>query len=146
MRSRLTTALLCCLVGLAVAPGMAGASARQESTFQDDNLLVYAEPAAVGRTLDQLAGLGVDRLRVSVFWAVVAPAPKSQEKPAGFDGADPAAYPAGSWDRYDTLLRLAAARGLAVNFNVTSPAPAWATGSLAGRPDLDKNFTPDPQE
>lgn len=146
MRSRLTITFLCCFAALVVGSGSAAASVRQESTFQDDNLLVYAEPAAVGRTLDQLAGLGVDRLRVSVFWAVVAPAPQSQEKPAGFDGADPAAYPAGSWDRYDTLLRLAAARGLRVNFNVTSPAPAWATESLAGRPDLDKNYAPDPQE
>ena len=146
MRFRLPTALLCCLAGLAVAPGGAAASALQESTFQDDDLLVYAEPAAVGRTLDQLKGLGVDRLRVSVFWAVVAPDPQSQAKPAGFDGADPAAYPAGGWDRYDTLVRLAGARGLGVNFNVTSPAPAWATGSLTGRPDLDKNFAPDATE
>lgn len=143
---RLAHAVLCCLAALCLVPAGAAAGAGQESTFQDDNLLVYAPPADVGRTMDRLEGLGVDRLRVSVFWAVVAPAADRQEKPAGFDGADPAAYPSGSWDRYDTIVRLAQQRGLAVNFNVTSPAPAWATGSLPGRPDLDKNFTPDPAE
>ncbi len=146
MRSRLTTALLCCLAGLFALPGAAGASATQESMFQDDPLLVYAEPAAVARTMDRLKDLGVDRLRISVFWAVVAPDNDKQAKPAGFDGADPAAYPKGNWDRYDTIVRLAQERGLALNFNITSPAPVWATGSLKDRPDLDKNYTPDPAE
>jgi hypothetical protein len=146
MRSRLASAFVSGLAALALAPGAAVASSTQESTFQDDNQLVYAEPQAVGRTMDELKALGVDRLRISVFWAVVAPAPKEQTKPAGFDGADPAAYPAGAWDRYDTIVEYARARGLGVNFNVTSPAPAWATGSLPGRPDLDKNFDPSAAE
>jgi len=141
-RFRFTTALLCCLAGVAVGPSPAAAAPNQESTFQDDSLLVYTPPASVAQTMDKLKALGVDRLRISVFWAVVAPAAASQQKPAGFDGADPAAYPAGSWDRYDVIVALARERGLAVNFNVTSPAPVWATGSLPDRPDLDKNFDP----
>jgi hypothetical protein len=96
MHSRLATTLLCCLAGAAALPGAAVADKNQESTFQDDNLLVFAEPAAVGRTMDQLKGLGVDRLRVSVFWRDVAPDAKKQQKPAGFDAVDPASYPNGS--------------------------------------------------
>ncbi len=145
-RPRLLTALLCCLAGVALSPATALAARDQESTFQDDNLLVFAPPPAVAQTLDKLKALGVDRLRVSVFWNVVAPQPLSQQKPAGFDGAEPAAYPAGSWDHYDTIVTLARQRGLAVNFNVTSPAPYWATGSLKNRPDLDKNFDPNAAE
>ena len=146
MRSRLVPALLCCLAASAALPGAATASVTQESSFQDDSLIVFSEPAALARTLDKLKGLGVDRLRVSVFWAVVAPDATKQTKPAGFDAADPAAYPKDSWTRYDTIVRLAQERGLGVNFNVTSPAPFWATGSLKDRPDLDKNFNPDAAE
>jgi len=144
--SPLTTAILCCLAGLTALPAAAAASANQESTFQDDNLLVFAEPAAVARTMDKLKALGADRLRVSVFWRDVAPDKLKQEKPAGFDGADPAAYPSSNWDRYDTIVRLARERALAVNFNVTAPAPFWATGSLKDRPDLDETFNPSPAE
>lgn len=146
LRARLATAVLCCLAASTALPASAAAAGDQESMFQDDNLIVYAEPAAVAQTMDKLKGLGVDRLRVSVFWAVVAPDARKQQKPAGFDGADPAAYPDGSWDRYDTIVRLARQRGLGVNFNVTSPAPFWATGSLEGRPDLDETYAPDPAE
>ncbi len=146
MRSRLTTAILCCLAGLAALPPAAVAGVNQESTFQDDNLLVFAEPDAVAQTMDKLKGLGVDRLRVSVFWRDVAPDGRKEEKPTGFDGTNPAAYPSPNWDRYDTIVRLAQQRGLALNFNVTSPAPHWATGSLKDRPDLDKNYNPDPAE
>ena len=146
MPSRLATMLVCCLAGCAALPSAAAADKEQESTFQDDNLLVYAEPDAVARTMDKLKELGVDRLRVSVFWAVVAPDAEKEKKPANFDGADPAAYSNGSWDRYDTIVRLARQRGLGLNFDITSPAPAWATGSLKDRPDLDKNFDPDAKE
>ncbi len=144
MRHRPILALLCCL---AAFPTAAAASGTQESMFQDDNLLVYGDdPVAVGRTMDEMRALGADRLRISVFWKLVAPAGESQSRPAGFDAANPAAYPPGAWDRYDRIVRLARERGLLVNFNVTSPAPSWATGSLEGRPDLDKDFDPNAGE
>lgn len=144
-RIRFTPALMLLLTAL-VLPSGAAASDTQESTFQDDNLLIFSPPGQVAQTLDRLKELGVDRLRISVFWATVAPDAKEQTKPAGFDGADPGAYPPDAWDRYDTIVRLATARGLQVNFDLTSPAPYWATDSLDGRPDLDKNNNPDPVE
>ncbi len=129
---------------LLLMPAFAGASSRQESTFQDDNSLIFNTTAGTTRTLDQLQRLGVDRVRVSVFWATVAPDAKSQTRPS-FDAKDPGAYPSGSWNRYDQVVRLANARGIAVNFNVTSPAPLWATGA-PDRPDIAETFDPDPAE
>jgi len=125
----------------AVCAAQAHASATQESMFQDDDQLVYAAPDKAAATLDTLKKLGVDRVRISVFWKVVAPAADQQAKPAGFDGGDPAAYPVTAWDRYDTLVRLAQARGLGVSFDLTGPAPKWATGNPA-RADIDETYTP----
>jgi hypothetical protein len=125
-----------------LAPAAARASTTQESMFQDDNRLEFAEPKEVAATLDRLKALGVDRVRVSVFWVAVAPDPSSNAKPKGFDGSDPDAYPQDHWARYDTLARLAAERGIGVMWNVTAPAPDWATGSPKLRPDLDDVWTP----
>lgn len=142
---RRTAAVLAALGAVALAgPPVAGASLTQESTFQDDNRLVYDTYDNVSATMDQLVSLGVDRLRISVFWRVVAPDPLSREKPA-FDAADPAAYPPGSWDRYDAIVRLAALKGLTVNFNPTSPAPLWATGRPQ-REDIANTYEPNAGE
>ena len=131
---------------LAALPGMAHANATQESMFQDDNMLEFAPPDQVAATLDRLKSLGVDRLRVTVFWVAVAPDPSSDTKPKGFDGADPDAYPQAKWERYDTLVKLAAARGIGIMWDVSAPAPDWATGSPKARPDLDDVWTPNPKE
>ena len=69
-----------------------------------------------------------------MFWNSIAPNPNSKTKPAGFNAADPNAYPPGAFDQYDALVREASARGLSL---VLSPveAPAWAgaCGSIAVR-------------
>lgn len=122
----------------------AHASSTQESWFQDDNQLIYSSPPDVARTLDTLAALGVERLRVSVLWRMVAPDPTSSSRP-GFNAADPNAYPAANWARYDTLVRLATDRGIAVNFDVTSPAPSWALGPTRDA-DPDHNWAPSARE
>ena len=131
-------------VGGGLPAAAAGAPAPRESTFQDDSLLVYNTPAGVTRTLNTLHGLGVNRVRVSVFWSLVAPSAKSRARPS-FDAGDPNAYPAGSWDRYDRLVTFAAADGIAVNFNLTDPAPLWATGSPP-RADIAATFEPSAKE
>jgi hypothetical protein len=139
--------LLLAALGLAAAPAPALAGPDQESTFQDDPQLVYGTPAQQDAALDRMAGLGADRLRITVFWKLVAPAAEEQRKPGGFDGSDPAAYPPGTWDRYQRLIDGARARGMDVNFNLTAPAPLWATGTPpAERPDLDETWVPIPAE
>jgi hypothetical protein len=138
-------ACLIVLLVLCALPAGARASATQESMFQDDDQLEFASADHVTATLDTLRSLGVDRIRVSVFWKSVAPSPAKQAKPDGFDGSNPDAYPKGAWDRYDLLAREAQARGIAVAFDVTGPAPMWATGN-PDRKDIDETYTPDPAE
>lgn len=120
-------------VGAASTPAQAARS--QRSIFQDDNLLVFQSRTETASTLDMLRYLGVDTVRVSVFWNIVAPASDATDRPR-FDAADPAAYPAINWARYDQVAALAKQRGIEVDFNISPPVPAWAGASTA-----NSNFT-----
>jgi hypothetical protein len=112
---------------LVVALGSSGSGHRHglmESIFQDDQLLVDSPAPTVASTLDTLRSLGVDRVRITVLWASIAP----PTQPKGFNATDPAAYPAAAWAPYDRVVALARARGIDVDFNVTAPGPLWAMG------------------
>lgn len=145
MLRRLVLAGAASAAALALLPaaGAPAATSRMESTFQDDAKLVYQEPAQQAATLDELKALGTDRIRVSVYWSLVAPSADSTQRPA-FDATDPAAY-GDRFKRYDDLVTLARARGIKVNFNVTSPVPRWAAGT-APRAELQKNWAPNAEE
>jgi hypothetical protein len=112
-------ALLCLL------PARALASDTQESILMDDDQLIYASSSHVAQTLSQIASLGVDRIKVSVVWSLIAPNASSTQRP-NFDASDPTAYPYGAWDRYDLIDRLAHQLGIGVYFQLTAPAPTWA--------------------
>ncbi len=129
---------------LAAIPSAALASPTQESMFQDDPMLVYGTDEQVNTTLTTLAGFGVDRIRVSVFWSIIAPATDQAVKPV-FDATDPGAYPPELWARYDRIVTAAAAHGIAVNFNLTSPVPRWAA-TASPRPELQETFGPNVEE
>lgn len=113
------------LAVLALAPP-AGASPTQESILMDDARLVYGTGSQVEQDLDILRSLGVDRIRVTVFWNLLAPSPNSATHPS-FDAADPAAYRPGAWDRYDRIVVGALRRGIQPYFTVAGPAPLWAS-------------------
>jgi hypothetical protein len=102
-----------------------------ESMFQDDQLLIDSPTPTVTRTLDELRGLGVERLRLTVLWSAIAPDPLSARPPAGFDASQPAAYPVTGWAPFDRVLRLARARGIGVDFDLTAPGPRWAMAPRA---------------
>jgi hypothetical protein len=143
MRRALIPALLACLLlGVPAAHG----SPSQESWFQDDNKLEFADPGEVAKTLDRLKSLGVDRVRVSVFWLVVAPDGNKRARPQGFDGSDPDAYPQANWERYDTVARLAAERGIGVLWDVSGPSPLWAVREIRSRPDIADAWRPNAAE
>jgi hypothetical protein len=93
--------------------------------------------------LGAIAALGVDRVRLSVIWANVAPRSKSAHRPS-FDAADPSAYPPGAWHPYDTVIRLARDRGLGVDLNLTAPIPFWAARTAAPAPGFKKTYSPSP--
>ncbi|CAA9549816.1 MAG: hypothetical protein AVDCRST_MAG88-684, partial [uncultured Thermomicrobiales bacterium] len=135
------------LVALAAAvaltlPAAASASASQESIFMDDSEIVFGTPEKVEATFSILRSLGVDRVRVSVLWRLLAPEPTSRTRPAfGAGGpSDPAAYPASAWDRYDRIVTAANRYGLQLLFTVTAPGPFWASSDPAREePMLDPN-------
>jgi hypothetical protein len=114
---------------LAIAAATPAAASRtQLSVFQDDSALTLSNAATRDRTLDDLVVLGVDTVHSIVFWNRVAPAADSTSRPAGFDGSDPAAYPAELWDRYDGLVNSATVRGMDLLLSPASPIPFWASG------------------
>ena len=120
----LRLSLLIALVVLLALPAAAPAASTQSMTFEAPRELL--DPATRDRTLDEIRAFGVDRVRVLVYWQHYSPAPNSKTRPA-FDATDPGAYPAGAWDRLDSLFAGASARGIAVQLTLTGPVPRWAT-------------------
>jgi hypothetical protein len=119
-------AFLCVVCALSCAsPARALASSTQTSIMIDDDQLIYASPDHVAAELEQMASLGIEQVKVSMVWSLVAPDSTSTHKP-NFDATNPAAYPPGAWDRYDTLVRLAGELGISVYFQLTAPSPTWA--------------------
>ena len=124
---RVLTAVAFALAAVLAAAGSATASSTQPTMLQDDAQLVLGSQAQRDARLDEFKRLGVDIVKVRLSWRGVAPSNTSRRKPSGFDGADPAAYPAGAWDPYDAIVRGAEARGLRVFFQLGGNAPEWAT-------------------
>ena len=118
-------ASLICVACVALAASSAWASPGQTMTFEAPRDLLEAgsRPAA----LSELAGLGVHRLRVVLYWRNVAPNPDSASRP-GFDATAPGGY---AWGQYDALMAAAAQRGWPVLLTVSGPVPRWATASGA---------------
>ena len=108
----------------------------------DDSEFVYADAQHVDQRMAEAKALGFDRIRVSVYWRLLAPSPDSKQKPAG-DATDPRWYGQGKWDRYDRIVELAQKHGLGVLFSVTGPSPLWVTGTPAqGRTDVADTWDP----
>jgi hypothetical protein len=128
---------------LALQGPSAGAAVDQEASFQDNALAM--NPATLGPTLKTLRSLGVDRLVVSVNWYKLAPASSSRRRPPGFDGTDPADYPASNWAYYDRIVEQAKVAGLSVNFTVMGGAPLWAVGR-APAPSMRSVWYPSARE
>jgi hypothetical protein len=117
-RTCAAAALACVLVGLGAAAPAHGASF-MVSIMQDDNQVVYGTRAQRVTALQRMKALGTDAVRATVLWEAVATRRRIRR------GADPRAYPAIQWDRYDGLVRDANARGIQVYLNVTGPGPRW---------------------
>lgn len=113
--------VLACLL-----PASALASKSMDSTLMDDNQLIYQNSQlAVIQNLERLKQLGVDRVKLSMVWWLVAPAATSAQRP-NFDATNPAAYGSAAWARYDFIVSVAQSLGLKVYFQLTPPVPAWS--------------------
>jgi hypothetical protein len=137
------TRVLMLAVLMCALPTPAHATKSQESWFEDD-VNLYANPAG---TLGQMRFLGVDRVRVAVRWQLIAPKPLQRRRPANFNAADPAAYPAGTWNIWDQIVTDAKADGIELSFDLVGGAPLWATGPGAPRDrQTHLNWNPSPKE
>jgi hypothetical protein len=132
----------------AAAAGPATASPQQESVLMDDAETVYATPERLDARLAEIKALGFDRVRISVYWRLMAPSPDAQQKPASeYSASDPRFYGPQKWDRYDRIIQLANKHGLGVIYSLTSPAPHWATGTPEeGRTDVEDTYDPSAKE
>ena len=132
MTSRLLIALAALLGAALLASSTATASPAQESLLADDTLLLNGDHATRERALDDMVALGVDVVRVNVFWNRLAPSPTGRRRPSGFDATNPAEYRVEQWDAYDDTVRAAVAKGLDVLLTPTSPLPRWASECRSG--------------
>jgi hypothetical protein len=131
---RLARAVLLVLVAaFAVSPAVASAGEGQLSIMMDDDLLLYRGDHVRDQTMKTMKNAGVDAVRVTVLWNVVAEnardgeATKAQKKRfASLGAANPKADPKTNWDRFDNLVRACATLRMTCYFNVTGPGPAWA--------------------
>ena len=103
-----------------------------ETIVQDDAELLHRPDEDVARNMVLLRSLGVDRVRLTAGWSVLAPDPDKREKPAGFDGTDPDAYPRANWRNLDRAVRAAKEAGLEVMIDIAFWAPLWATSGDPG--------------
>jgi hypothetical protein len=91
----------------------------------EDEALLHSDPTAA---LQLFKSLGTDRARLYVTWSALAPNPQAAHPPAGFDAANPAAYPAANWAAVDAIIRDARAARVGIDLTVGGSAPAWANG------------------
>ena len=124
---RALAAVALALAAVLAAAGTATASSSQQTMLQDDAQLLYVSTEQRAQRLDELKALGVDIVKVRLSWRYITASGNSSSKPSGFNGADPAAYPAGAWDPFDAVVRGAHERGLGVMFQLGGSAPEWAT-------------------
>ena len=109
----------------------------------DDNQLIYATPDHMASTLREIKALGVDRVKVTVVWSLIAPDASSRRKP-NFDATNPAAYPYGAWTRWDQLVAWSRLLGLKVYFQIGPPAPLWATSGPKEKPPHGYDWSENP--
>jgi hypothetical protein len=115
-------ALLWVPIALRAAPAHAGPY--QVSIMMDDDSLVYRDDRTRDRTMAKMKSLGVDYVRVTVLWSVVALGAKPGH--GHFNPQVPSSYPVRNWDRYDGVVRSAQRLGLKVYLDVTGPGPSWS--------------------
>jgi hypothetical protein len=134
----------------AVALAMPATAMGLETIVQDDALLLQSlDPRPV---VQQIASLGVDRVRMTVGWAQVAPSPNSRKRPAGFNAADPTAYaPRGRYFKspiglVDRAVIVAAQAGLKVDLVLGLGAPRWAAAGAGRGERVGAVVRPSPRE
>ena len=129
MRRPILLAIAVVAMVAATSPVSARAAEATLSVMMDDDQLLYRGDDTRDATMKRMKALGVDHVRVTVLWSVVAEHAKRTrkgKKRRRFDPVKPRTYPRTNWDRYDRLVRAGRTLGMGVYFNVTGPGPRWA--------------------
>jgi hypothetical protein len=134
--------VLSCGLAITVAVTPASASHQQEAMFLD-NVGILSDPAGM---LGTLRRLGVERVRLFIYWSAMAPNSRSRRRPRNFQASNPKAYPASAWSQLDEALRVARADHMSVDLDLGGPAPLWATGRGAPKDKLYLNWEPSGRE
>jgi hypothetical protein len=122
-------------VSVAAVPRLRSRGA-MATIMQDDATFIYgASDDAVAKAMQRAKQLGVDRIRLTAGWSVLAPEADDDPKPS-FDASDPDAYtkngwkhydPIGHWQALDRAVRATVAAGMTPMIDVGFWAPKWAT-------------------
>ena len=109
---------------------------RIDTIMQDDATFIYGPTDdAVNQAMQRAKQLGVDRIRLTAGWSVLAPEADEDTKPS-FDATDPSAYtqngwkhydPIGHWEALDRAVRATVAAGMTPMIDIGFWAPKWAT-------------------
>ena len=143
-------ALMGVLASLAL-PAAAQAQPNLFSVMMDDDQLVYRDDTTRDRALIRMKEMGVDQVRVTVLWSVVADKARStkarDKRFRKLKASNPKAYPKLNWDRYDRLVRACRRIGMSVYFNITGPGPEWGHAKApASQRRNKKTWKPKPRE
>ncbi|MDQ1679751.1 MAG: hypothetical protein QOI42_610, partial [Frankiaceae bacterium] len=84
-----STALVAVAALAMIGPASASAARDAELSMMDDQALLGASQAHIDQVIGRMRTLGADRVRVSAFWADIAPAPHSVTRPKGFNALNP---------------------------------------------------------
>jgi hypothetical protein len=110
----------------AAASSPASARTSQSTLFEAPRELLSSDDALRTQTLDEIQGMGVRWLRVTLLWRSVAPSSGESTPPAGFDDAGQDGY---LWAPYDRVINEATARGMKVLVTISGPIPKWASAN-----------------
>lgn len=133
------------LVAAALATAIGGCGGGERSTgeapivtvVQDDAELLHRPAARIAATLDDMRDIGVDWVRITAGWSVIAPAPRATRRPA-FDATDPDEYPAGAWDALDHVYESVHRRGMRMAIDIAFWAPRWAVARPARHAERER--------
>jgi hypothetical protein len=99
-----------------------------------DDASLFGDPAAADQSVAAWKRAGIDTVRIQVSWGRVAPDPKSQTPPEGFEAGNPE-DPGYHWGVIDEAVDRVVAAGIEPILMIDGPPPLWASAApYAGNP------------
>jgi hypothetical protein len=117
-----------------VVPAAAAPQPAPATVIQDDAVFLHGTDQEIRTAVQQVRALGIERVRLTAGWSVIAPQPDVDRVPQG-DLSDPDAYPPESWSNLDRAVRYVIGGGLSPMIDIAFWAPRWAAQPDATRPD-----------